>query len=315
MTLSPQDARADLDRPGVLFVGLATVDVLHGVGRVPGSNEKMVAAWQDVCAGGPATNAAIACAQQSGPGHAATVLGTHPLSAIVRDDSRAAGRRARRSPRRNWKLSHRSRPYSSTSEPATWAVVSANTGAWPCRLAPIPETAFEHVGVVLVDGHHVSAAIEAARRARERGLTTVMDGGSWKPGTEVLLAHIDVAICSADFQPPGGGAPAAVGLCSAGTALARRPSRTGPIPSCAGKTIRAASIPVPPVYVVDTLGAGDVLHGAFCYYLAAAQPRGSAAVTGAGRLPPGEFLLALEAAVAVASRALRSPGTRAWMQD
>ncbi len=30
----------------------------------------------------------------------------------------------------------------------------------------------------------------------------------------------------------------------------------------------ATKIPVPQVDALDTLGAGDVLHGAFCYYLA-----------------------------------------------
>jgi sugar/nucleoside kinase (ribokinase family) len=62
-------------------------------------------------------------------------------------------------------------------------------------------------------------------------------------------------------------------------------------------------VDVPAVHVVDTLGAGDVLHGALTHALA-----------GQGVLTPEGFTEALRAAATVASRACASFGTRAWME-
>jgi sugar/nucleoside kinase (ribokinase family) len=50
---------------------------------------------------------------------------------------------------------------------------------------------------------------------------------------------------------------------------------------------------------VDTLGAGDIFHGAFCHYL----------------LERNDFLLSLERAGEVASLACTSLGTRAWIEQ
>jgi sugar/nucleoside kinase (ribokinase family) len=59
---------------------------------------------------------------------------------------------------------------------------------------------------------------------------------------------------------------------------------------------------VPATAVVDTLGAGDVLHGALAYQLCAHES-----------LDAAVFADALRRAVAVASRSCASFGTRAWM--
>jgi sugar/nucleoside kinase (ribokinase family) len=50
---------------------------------------------------------------------------------------------------------------------------------------------------------------------------------------------------------------------------------------------------------VDTLGAGDILHGAFCYYSSLGQV----------------FQEALTNAVRVASESCRFRGTREWMNQ
>jgi sugar/nucleoside kinase (ribokinase family) len=57
-------------------------------------------------------------------------------------------------------------------------------------------------------------------------------------------------------------------------------------------------VPVPQVEVVDTTGAGDILHGAYCYY--ASQGRA--------------FVDALTEAARIASESCRYAGTREWMQ-
>ena len=69
----------------------------------------------------------------------------------------------------------------------------------------------------------------------------------------------------------------------------------GPIQILAGES--SATIHVPQVDVVDTMGAGDILHGAYCHF----------ASMGIG------FVDALTRAAAIASRSCRYAGTREWM--
>ena len=69
----------------------------------------------------------------------------------------------------------------------------------------------------------------------------------------------------------------------------------------AGRDGSSGEVPVPEVEVVDTLGAGDVLHGAFLAELA----RG-----GTGDLPG-----ALERAVVVAARSVAHRGVRGWAEQ
>ena len=83
----------------------------------------------------------------------------------------------------------------------------------------------------------------------------VLDGGSWKPGTDELLRHVDIAICSADFLPPG---------CSGEEEVIEFLSRrgVGKIAITLGAEalrfvsgVRSGTIEVPQVDAVDTMGA------------------------------------------------------------
>jgi sugar/nucleoside kinase (ribokinase family) len=62
--------------------------------------------------------------------------------------------------------------------------------------------------------------------------------------------------------------------------------------------VNSGIVQVPQVDVVDTMGAGDIFHGAFCYYSA----------VGRG------FVEALAEAARVASESCRFRGTRDWMK-
>jgi sugar/nucleoside kinase (ribokinase family) len=57
-------------------------------------------------------------------------------------------------------------------------------------------------------------------------------------------------------------------------------------------------VPVPEVEIVDTMGAGDIFHGAFCYYTSTRSP----------------FVDALRRAASVAAESCRFHGTREWMK-
>ena len=59
----------------------------------------------------------------------------------------------------------------------------------------------------------------------------------------------------------------------------------------------SGEIPAVSVTAVDTMGAGDIFHGAFCHAYA----------------PTGDFVEALNSANRIAARSCETAGTRAWM--
>ena len=130
------------------------------------------------------------------------------------------------------------------------------------------------------------------------GIPVLLDGGSYKPGTEDLLADVDLAILSADFAAPGHDDPLAW-VRQQGCRRAARSAGAGPVLLSEGTCTH--SIAVPRVDVVDTLGAGDVLHGAAAYAVAC---RGLADVPAVLRF-----------AVDVASLSCRYAGALGWAAD
>ena len=177
-------------------------------------------------------------------------------------------------------------------------VVSANASRVDALPAQVDEATLEQASIVLVDGHYMEACLAWASAARARGIPVVLDGGSWKAGTDELLKHIDTAICSADFMPPGCSTSYGVvkNLFGYGVTNIAITNGAEPIQFVSGES--AGTVEVPQVQLVGTMGAGDILHGAFCYY----------ASTG------DEFVDALRKAAKVASESCRFHGTREWMK-
>ncbi|MFE0512434.1 PfkB family carbohydrate kinase [Streptomyces sp. NPDC058964] len=287
--------------PTGLFVGLSTLDVIQLVDRTPASNEKLTARDQVVAAGGPAANAAATFSHLGGTARLLTAIGSHPLGLGVMADLNRLGVAV-------WDLAA-----DAAEPPAVSSILVtassgeravASTNATGHRLDP-PEGLDALVAaadVVELDGHHMALAVAAARAARAAGRRTLLDGGSWKEGMHDLLPSIDVAVCSADFHPPGTSTPGeTLRFLREHGVVWSAVSRGGEPIVWAGPR-GGGTVEVPTVRVVDTLGAGDVLHGALA--LGLALP---------GDLTPGAFVAALSGAAAVASRACASFGTRAWM--
>ncbi|WP_248965182.1 PfkB family carbohydrate kinase [Sphaerisporangium perillae] len=299
--------------PRALFAGLCTLDLVQSVERMPSANEKVTALRQSVAAGGPATNAAVAFSFLGGSATLLSAVGAHPLAAGIRADLAEYGVRlvdltpeAADPPTMSTIMV--------TRGSGDRAVVSVNAAGR--RLRPPPDLA-ELVAahqVVHLDGHHPDLALAAARLAREQGRLTVLDGGSWKPGTAELLPYVDVAVTSADFHPPGTRTPedTLAHLRAAGVPWAA--VSRGDAPVMWQGPGEARFRPVPAVDVVDTLGAGDVLHGALTFALSRLLAGGPAAVSPAGRLTGDTFAAALDFAIPVASASCRSFGTRSWMR-
>lgn len=290
--------------------GLVTLDVVQVVDALPGPDEKVVARSLAATFGGPAANAAATAVALGVPTTLVTAVGHGPLAAVVRSELESSGVALVDAVDGAAGVAGAAQPAVSTvlvtRATGERAVVSTNASGFgdltDARLVVPGRTTdlLDALGpgdVLLLDGHHPGLALRVARRARERGCAVVLDGGSWKPVAPAMIGLCDAVVVSADFRPPG---VAADDVLDAVAALGPRfVARTrGPRPVEVLDAGERYEVAVPrPVAVVDTLGAGDVVHGAF----AAAVARGSS------------WRLALEDAVRVASRSVEHAGARGWI--
>ncbi|NCT92166.1 carbohydrate kinase [Cellulomonas sp. APG4] len=326
-------------RRHVVCCGLTTLDVVQHVDHVPGPDEKVVARDLWVAAGGPAANAAVTAAALGARATLVTRIGDGPVADLVRADLRAHGVEVHdlagpgATPAVSTVL-----VTTSTGERAVVSVnatgrpdVTADGGVATTDLPDGVARTLAACDALLVDGHHLDLALAAARRARDAGAPVLLDGGSWKPGLERLLAVVDVAVLSAAFRAPAalpapGGPdddaapsrqardPDGAGLLRAvrraGPRLVARSQGGGPIQVLADDDPvdgRLLEVRVPEVPVRDTLGAGDVLHGAALAWLA---QRPATRPLDAPALADG-----LARAAEVASWSCRTDGARGWLAD
>ncbi|MDR1428468.1 MAG: PfkB family carbohydrate kinase [Bifidobacteriaceae bacterium] len=301
----------------LVALGLTTVDSIQQLDRIPGSNEKVQARAARLDVGGPAANACLAARAAGCAARLVSAIGGGALARTVLDrlvggavdvvDLAPPGYEP---------------PVSTvllTTGTQDRAVISLNTRELT-RPAPLPADVLRGAGAALVDGHIMDRAVEFAARAQRQGVPVVFDGGSWKEGTRDLLRYVDVAVLSADFAPPDGlFAASRRGLACQGPAervaarqtlaqVARMGPRwvamsRGPGPvSVRWEGGAVEELAVTPVgTVVDTLGAGDALHGGFAGVIAALPgQRDSLDETGVRR--------ALLAGIALARRSVEFAG-------
>lgn len=279
-----------------LFVGLVTLDLIYLTADLPQPNQKLVALDYTMAAGGPATNAAVAFRYLGNQATVLGVVGAHPMRQMVIEDLTQQGVAIA-----DLAPSHADPiPTSSilvTQSTGERAVISLNAVKTQVKAHQIPPDVLSGVDVVLIDGHQMEVGGAIAIQAKARGIPVVVDGGSWKPNFEQVLSHVDYAICSANFHPPGCHTSQAVLDYLTTLGIPQIAITHGEKPIQYSTKTGSGTITVPPIRAVDTLGAGDIFHGAFCHYML-----------------QFDFAVALEQATEIAAQACQSFGTRRWMQ-
>ncbi|MEV0903078.1 PfkB family carbohydrate kinase [Actinoplanes sp. NPDC049802] len=272
----------------ILCVGLATVDLVQRVTRMPGVNEKVQSASVDVAAGGPAANAAVTAAALGADVTLVSVVGAHPLGDLVRADLAAHGvTLIDAAP-----ASDQPPPVSAVTvldASGERTIVSHNAGS---RAVPVPERGLPDADLTLVDGHHPALAMAAARAARR----LLVDAGSWRPVFAEIFPHAEVVACSGDFRHPGAAGPGDAATAAA-VAAPHVVITHGDEPVSWFSAGTSGLVPVPRVTAVDTSGAGDAFHGA----LAIALTHGD------------DLQTAIRYASRVAATRVVHAGPRAWL--
>jgi sugar/nucleoside kinase (ribokinase family) len=279
-----------------LFIGLVTIDCIYLAKSVPHSNQKIVATDYTVAAGGPATNAAVTFSYWD-RAKLLGVVGSHPLRNLIVTDLETYQVIVQDLEPTQVEPP----PVSSiivTEATGERAVVSINAVKTQVISDRLPEDILQGVDIVLIDGHQMAVGSAIAQQAKANHIPVVIDGGSWKPGFETALPFVDYAVCSANFHPPGCNNTTEVFAYLSDIGIPHIAITQGENPIQYQVNGKYNTVAVPKVKAVDTLGAGDIFHGAFCHYI----------------LQEARFPDALAAAARIAASSCQFFGTRRWMQ-
>lgn len=282
----------------ILFCGLTTIDLVHAVPQLPERGSKAVASSASIDVGGPATNAARTAAALGDEARLLALIGTGPLASLARQ------------------LLHRDSidvvDLATDGDPAVSAVAVTPDGERTVistnnegRSARVPTLSLlDGVSVLLVDGHLMEVQTKLAQAARNRHIPVVLDAGSYRHGIEALIGTCSHVVASSTFRFPDTPEVSGAELCERIADLG--PDLAGQTHGPSGINIFTARkhdiIPVanvPASAIVDTLGAGDVMHGA----LATALARGLDNVD------------AVEFAGQLASRSVMFEGALGWSNN
>ena len=288
--------------PRVLFLGRSTLDALYRLDRLPAEDTKAYAREFHAAPGGPALNAAITHALLGGEAMLISAVGGGPWVAAVRAELEGHG------------IALLDLAAGTNYEtPLTTVLINAATGSrtilnpplsavW---LTPLAESWEKSVPadwgavppVVLTDGFHLEETLPLLAACKAAGAAICLDGGSWKPGTAELATLLSVAICSERFAVPGiADEPKSLFAWFADRGVPCIALTRGARPILGWERGRRFEIEVAWVNAADTLGAGDVLHGAFAHFYAAGD----------------DFEPALRRAAQIATLSCQSLGTQGW---
>jgi ribokinase len=143
--------------------------------------------------------------------------------------------------------------------------------AEPLRPEELPDEFLDNADFLLIDGLMVDASLHAVKKAKERGIPTMLDAGKLREGM-IELAHMcDYVVCAEefarelmgdeDFEPE----KAVLHIESfKAKAVTITFGVRGSITIAGGEVFYT---PAFKVEVIDTTGAGDVFHGGYIYGL------------------------------------------------
>lgn len=250
--------------PSILCAGITVLDNVFQVERFPQPGTKTRAKNFTAVSGGCAANAAIAAARLDGRVRLVTPLGdaNDPIANDImrhlnaeRIDCSAILR-----------VAGATSPISAIFVDASGERLIVNHRDHRLAQARIgnADELLEGIDAAMVDNRFAHFVLPLAQAARARGTPVLLDGDEPTPGSDALLAAVSHCVFSAN------GLRATAGCRDLAEALSRVQDRTeaqlavtdGPNGVLWQDAHIVRHIPAWPVTAVDTLGAGDVFHGA-----------------------------------------------------
>jgi sugar/nucleoside kinase (ribokinase family) len=253
----------------IVGLGMATVDIMTLVPRLPYRDEVFRARSILLEGGGPVATALVAAARL---GASTAYLGSIAPTTwghLARTGLEREGVDTTHAPSRT-----------SGEQPVSVILVDQATGQRSIlydsgdmqELSPaeVPADLIASARALHLDGVHMEAAYHAAKIARQSGVVASFDGGAgelWE-GAERLLPLVDLMVVARCFaeQHTGLADPLQAGPVLLETYGPRQVVITDGVQGCwYWDAEQSLHQPAYPTDVVDTTGAGDVFHGAYLY--------------------------------------------------
>ena len=294
-----------MSQPRVLFLGRTTLDVLYWLDRFPEEDAKSYARQLHAAPGGPALTAAITHSLLGGQTMLVSAVGVGPWSGPVLEEIDRQGIRlldladgtAFETPLCTVLINAARATRTIVNPPISEVQLRHLAASWT---AAIPAAWGAIPSVVLSDGFFFEETAELLANCKQAGAALCLDGGSWKPGTTELASLLTVAICSERFSIPGHtSGPDGIFAWFAAKGVPHIAVTRGAKSILAWDRGRYFEIEVAKISATNTLGAGDVLHGAFCHHFA---------------LKP-DFEAALRQASRIATLSCQSLGLQQWVKQ
>jgi len=242
-----------------LFLGHAYIDLTMQTDCMPTGDEKAVAKDYAVSFGGNAVTAGFACAKLGRDVHLLTSVAQDWLGHMFLDMAQNYG----------IKVHPRSVKRSSLSfilpNNGQRAILRARDDEY---LENFPILNLSPLKLLHLDGHMPDAAIFYAKKSYEQNTLVSLDGGALRPGLIELLSYVHVAIVSERLCQQMSLSPDQMlfflkgkGVKIGGVTIGSKGmlwyDETGVVQ-------HLPSLRVPKEKIIDTSGAGDVFHGAYC---------------------------------------------------
>ena len=232
--------------PRGYFVGLTTMDYVFYVNSHPQKNSKVKTNHFTRLVGGPAANAAITYSLLGGNATLVTCLGNTAESDVIKETLQKFGVTV----------------FNCTEDdvmPAVAAIAVDRNGdrqifSGQNQYKAINAPALEEPAFCLFDLNQQELSLAVLRNC---DCEIVVDAGSWKGETLAFLKKASVVISSEEFRDPAGRDIFSINECR----NAKKAMTRGEKPVL----LTDGEIPVASVTCVDSLAAGDIFHGAFCF--------------------------------------------------
>lgn len=254
--------------PNILCVGQAVQDFVFGVDEIPGRAEKFRANRFEAVGGGPAATAAVAITRLGGEASLAARLGDDRVADFIVAELEGYGVDCR--------LVRRFAGCASSLSAVILdgkgerLIVNYLDKELPAGADWLPDPLPEGTSAVLADTRWPEGAKAMLALAKAAGVPAVLDGDRPVPeDTDFLRAATHLAFSAEGLQDFSGSGDHAASLSRVAEETGAWCCVTlgaGGVSYVSGE--ETGTVPAFPVAPVDTLGAGDVWHGAFALALA-----------------------------------------------
>lgn len=246
-----------------LFVGLCGMDVVFYEDKpLPQEDLKMKVGEVHSCIGGPAANAAITFSLLGGESVVLTYIGNSAVGKVIKQQMEGYGIKVIDMCLDD-DVKNISSIYVNTKD-ATRTIFSGRNPIYSLKDFSIVDEAVKDCDFILYDGHFSHIDNQLLNAAKRENKDIVIDVGAWKDTFDQILRFNPILICSEVFANDGlDGIQLMDKYHHEHTAITRGAK---PVLYKTKDMPEKQEIHTLKVDAIDTLGAGDVFHGAYCHF-------------------------------------------------